>query len=178
MPSLEVWIKADGAQRYRSVARKLRGAGRRDLQLKLTRAIRAEGQPALAAVRAAWLTVDVKSLPPNDRGGHARPDVSTGLRQRVARATRMQVRQYGIGIVVNGRRVDPNYPSLVFYLNGFPRNRDWRHKVFNRQNKRGHFLWATQRGEEVFATTLFPFAPRWRRGCERAMEETAAEIES
>lgn len=168
MPSAAVWIKADGAQKYRAVARRLREAGRRDLQRKLTRAIRREGGPALQAVRAAWLTVDVSST----RGGTARPDRDTGLRQRVARATRIQVLQSGIRITVAGRRVDPNYPSLVFYLNGFPRGRSWRHPVFGDRNN-----WQTQRGQEVFHPTLRRFEPAWRAGIIRAMEEIVAEIE-
>jgi hypothetical protein len=178
MPSAAVWVKTDGAQKYRALSRRLRGAGRRDLQRKLTRSIRAEGGPALSAVQAAWLTVDVKSLAPNDRGGTARPNTSTGLRQRVARATRIQVLQSGIRISVNGRRVDPKYPSLVFYLNSFPRKRDWRHKVFNQRRKRDNsFVWVAQRGQEVFYPTLREFTPAWRAGIKRAMEETAAEIE-
>lgn len=168
MPSAAVWVKSDGAQKYRALSRRLREAGRRDLQRKLTRSIRAEGGPALSAVRAAWLTVDVGS----SRGGTARPDTSTSLRQRVARATRIQVLQSGIRISVNGRRVDPKYPSLVFYLNGFPRTRAWRHPVFG--NK---LVWTAQKGEEVFYPTLREFTPAWRAGIKRAMEETAAEIE-
>jgi hypothetical protein len=167
-----IWTKVDGQQRYRALSRRLREAGRGDLQRRLTRAIRREGQPALSAVRQAWLSIEVTSLPPNDEGGHARPDKSTGLRQRVARATRIQVLQTGIKISVAGRRVDPKYPSLVFYLNGFPRRRPWRHPVF------GHRLvWVAQRGREVFYPTLIQFAPRWRRGVVAAMQETIDEIE-
>lgn len=173
MPTGEIQLKVDGAAlQYRALSRQLRKLGRGDLQRKLTRAIRKEGGPALAAVKAAWLTVDVKSLAPNDRGGVARPDTATGLRRRVARATRIQVLQSGIRITVNGRRVDPKYPSLVFYLNGFPRQRNWRHKVF------GHNVWVAQRGQEVFYPTLREFAPTWRAGVIRAMDEFATELES
>jgi hypothetical protein len=168
VPSAGLWIKTDGAQKYRALSRRLREAGRGDLQRKLTRSIRQEGAPALAAVRAAWLTVDVES----SRGGTARPDRDTGLRQRVARATRIQVLQTGIRISVSGARVDPKYPSLVFYLNGFPRTRSWRHPVFGNR-----LVWTAQKGEEVFYPTLREFTPAWRAGIKRAMEETAAEIE-
>lgn len=170
--SAAVWIKADGAEKYRATARRLRAAGRGDLQRKLTKAIRAEGEPALAAVRAAWLTVDVASLPPNDRGGQAPPDKSTGLRRRTSRATKIRVRQNGISIYVDAKRVDARYPSLPFYLNGLPKRRNWRHPVFGNRE-----VWVAQKGQEVFRPTAVKFAREWRAGAVRVMEETVAEIE-
>jgi hypothetical protein len=169
MPSATVWVKADGGQKYKAIARRLRKAGRGDLQRKLTKAVREEGQPALAAVRAAWMTVDVEST----KGGTAPPDRATGLRRRVARATRIRALQSGISIAVNANSVDARYPSLVYYLNGFPRTRSWRHPVFGNR-----LVWTAQKGQEVFYPTLREFAPAWRAGIYRAMEETAAEIES
>lgn len=164
----EIHMKAGGANRYREVARRLRKAGRGDLQRELTKAVRKEGAPALAAVRAAWLTVDVES----SQGGTARPDTATGLRRRVARATRISVRQNGITISVSGKRVDPKYPSLAHYLNGFPRKRAWRHPVFgNRLN------WTAQRGQEVFWPTLNEHRPRWRKAVEAAMDRFVAELD-
>jgi hypothetical protein len=171
MPSAEIQMKVSGADRYKALSRRMKKAGRGDLQRKLTKAVRKEGGPALAAVRAAWLTVDVTSLAPNDRGGHGRPDASTGLRARVARATGISATQRGIAIKVAGRRVDPKYPSLPFYLNGLPRAKPWRHRVF------GHDVWVGQRGQEVFAPTLKGFSPQWRQGCEDAMDELVAEID-
>jgi hypothetical protein len=173
MASAEIQMKMTGADRYRAVSRKLKkAAGGKELQRKLTKAVRKEGGPALAATRAAWLAVDVKSLPPNDRGGKGRPDTSTGLRSRVARATGISVTQHGIAIKVSGRRVDPKYPSLVYYLNGFPRKRDWRHMVFGHKT-----VWVAQKGQEVFAPTLRGFSPQWRQGCEDAMDEFVDEID-
>lgn len=172
MPPAEIQMKVSSADRYRALSRRLKqAAAGKDLQRKLTKAIRAEGGPALAATRAAWLAVDVTSLPPNDRGGKGRPDTSTGLRARVARATGISATQHGIAIKVSGRRVDPKYPSLVYYLNGFPRGRPWRHKVF------GHNVWVAQRGREVIPAVPRTFAPQWRQGCEDAMDEFVAEID-
>lgn len=172
MSSAEIQMKVSGADRYKALSRRVKKAANgKDLQRKLTKAIRKEGGPALAAVRAAWLTVDVTSLPPNDRGGHGRPDTATGLRARVARATGISATQRGIAIKVPGRRVDPKYPSLPFYLNGLPRGKPWRHRVFGRD------VWVGQKGQEVFAPTLKSFSPAWRNGCEDAMDEFVAEID-
>jgi hypothetical protein len=156
------------AGQHRAIQRQLGQLKRRDLQRKLTAALRKEGQPALTAVRAAWLTVDVES----DRGGTAPPDRSTGLRRRTARATRLAVRQTGIQISVDGERVDPAYPSLVMYLNGFPRRRSWRHPVFGNR-----LVWTAQKGQEVFYPTLNEFRPAWLAGTKRAMAEFVEELE-
>jgi hypothetical protein len=172
VPLATVLFKAEGTQKYRDASRRLRQAGRGDLQRRLTRAVKSEGQPALAAVRAAWLGVHVTPLPPNDRGGMGRPDIQTGLRRRVAAATQIQARQNGISIFVNDARVDSSYPSLVYYLNGFPRRRPWRHPVFGNKN-----VWVAQRGQEVFFPTLIKFAPAWRRACLDAMDQTIRQIE-
>lgn len=173
-----IQMKVSGADRYRQVSRRMKKAAvSKELQRKLTKSIRDEGRPALAAVRAAWLTVDVTSLPPNNRGGHGRPDTSTNLRARVARATGISVQQRGIKIKVNGKRVDPKYPSLPFYLNGMPRKKNWRHKVFNRRRRDGSFVWVAQKGQEVFAPTLKGFSPAWRKGCEGAMDEFVADLD-
>ena len=168
MPTASVWMKVDGAEKYRALSRRLREAGAGKLQRDLTKAVRKEGGPALAAVRQAWLGVEVSS----SKGGTAPPDTSTSLRARTARATRIQVQQRGIRISVNNARVDPKYPSLVFYLNAMPSGRDWRHPVFGNRE-----VWVAQRGQEVFYPTLRRFAPQWRKAIMRVMEETAREIE-
>jgi hypothetical protein len=168
---ISIIMKDDGARRYAEVARRLRKAGRGDLQRRMVRSIRREGGPALNSVRQAWLTVEVTSLAPNDRGGHGRPDRSTGLRRRVSRATRIAVQQRGIKIYVSGKAVDPNYPSLPFYLNGFPRRRPWRHQVFGNRN-----VWVAQRGQEVFYPAAAGHARAWRRGIEGEMKSTVEEI--
>ena len=169
----ELQMKVSGADRYRKMSRELKkAADRKELQKKLTKSIRAEGGPALAAVKAAWLTVEVTSLPPNDRGGHARPDRSTNLRSRVARATTISTTQRGIRIKVNGKRVDAKYPSLPFYLNGMPRAKPWRHPVFGNRE-----VWVAQKGQEVFTPTLRQHSKAWWHGCERAMDEFVGELD-
>lgn len=165
------YLSVDGADKYRRLSRRLKEAGRGDLQRRLSRAIRREGQAALADARAAWMTVDVTS----SRGGTARPDTSTGLRSRVAAATRVQVLQTGTRITVAGRKVDPRYPSLPWYLNGFPRRRGWRHPVFGRRDNPND--WQSQKGEEVFFQSMQRHVPAWRAATVRVVDDIAREIE-
>jgi hypothetical protein len=165
-------IKIEGADKYRRLSLRLKAAGRGDLQRKLNRAIRRQGGPALTAVRAAWLTVDVQS----EKGGRVRPDRSTGLRRRTAAATRISVLQRGVSIQVKGSRIDPGYGrSLAWYLNGSPGRRPWRHPVFGRRENPND--WQQQRGQEVFFSTLRRHERDFRAAVDRAMETTAKEIE-
>lgn len=146
----------------------LKNQGRVDLKRGLVRAVRDEGAPVLAQVRAAWLTVQVTG---SARGGHGRPDRSTGLRARVAAATRIQTGVNGVRIVVDGKKIDPVYgKALAWYLNGQGR-RPWRHPVFGRrENPRD---WQQQRGQEVFFKTIQANRERFRSAIARAMEDTA-----
>lgn len=149
------------------VSSQLISSGHGDLVGPLRTAIRREGVPTVAAVRAAWLTVDVTS----SRGGTARPDTSTHLRARVAAATRLSITSTGIRIEVNGNAVGGYGRSLAWYLNGSGR-RPWRHPIFGRRSRPQD--WAQQRGQEVLFSTVGAHAPAFRAGIARAMEEVAA----
>lgn len=168
MPRVSTWMKVDGADKYRRLSRRLKEAGRGDLQRRLARSVRREGEPALRDVRGAWSGVQVSG---SSRGGTGRPDTSTGLRQRVTTATRIQVLQNGTRITVNSKQVDPQYPSLPWYLDGL--GKPWRHPVFGRRTTK----WESQRGQEVFFRTLRRHGPQWRRGVERVVDQVAREIE-
>lgn len=153
---------------WQVVSMTLREGGRGDLVGPLRRAVRVQGQPTVAAVRAAWLSVEVTS----SRGGTARPDRSTGLRARVAAATTIGITQTGVRIVVRDRQVDPVYGrSLAWYLTAH--GRPWRHPVFGRRTRGGGRDWQVQRGQPVFFNTITAHAPMFRQGIERAMEEVA-----
>lgn len=160
------WSAVHDAERYRQLSRKLREAGRGDLQRRLNREIRREGAGALQAVRRAWLGIDVTSSP--SRGGGE----SSGLRSRTAAATRIQVLQSGIRVSVAGNRVDPRYGrSLTRGLNGMGR---WRFPVWGNREA----PWVQNFGEEVFYTTLRRYEPRWRRGVQRVMDDVARDLTS
>lgn len=163
MPVGSVLMKVSRQEQYRALTRRLRDQGRGDLQRKLTRRIRTVGTPAVAATRAAWKTVDV--TPPEGAGRK-----STGLRARVAAATRVSILQSGISIRVEPKQVDTRYGrSLSYGLDGLGR---WRHPVYGNQN-----VWTQQYGQEVFFKTLERFETAWQAGIEQAMEDTARQIE-
>lgn len=161
MPELIVWTKVAHADRFKTLAARLKRASRGDLQKKLTHAVRREGQPALAAVRAAWAGVEVTS----PKGG----GYSSGLRARIAAATRINVRANGIRVQVDSAKVDAKYGrTLVFGMDALFH---WAHPVFGNRN-----AWSQQRGQEVFYSTLYQYEDEWRDAVADVMRDTADEI--
>jgi hypothetical protein len=157
------WVKVQGQDEFNQLSRRLKEAGRGDLQRKLVRSVRQEGQPALAAVQRKFRGVHVTTTPSRGGGG------STNLRGRVAAATKIQVTARGIRIRTVGKQVGEYGNTLAQGVNA---TGVWKHPVFG--NRRA---WVTQRGQEVFDPTLRGFESRWRAGIVRVMEEVAREIE-
>lgn len=155
------WIKVHAQDQFQRLAQRLKRAGRGDLQRKLTQAVKREGDPALSAVRTAWGGVDVTSSGP---GGY-----HSGLRARVAAATRIRVRGTGVRVEVDSARVDPRYGRTL--VHGLDALFNWTHPLFGNRDR-----WYSQRGQEVFFSTLYGFEDEWRAGIEKAMQETAREI--
>lgn len=154
---------------WRVVSMDIVSRGRGDLVGPLRAAVRREGEPTVAAVRAAWMSIEVQS----SRGGTARPDRSTHLRARAAAATFVQITPTGIRIAVRPSQVDPRYGrSLPWYLSGY--GRAWRHPVFGRRTRRQD--WQVNVGQPVFFGTISARAPAFRAGIERAMEQVAREF--
>jgi len=156
-------FKVARQEEFARLARKLKSVENgQKLQRRLTRNVRRAGQPALTAVKRKWHSIDVRS---EGDGGER-----SGLRARADRATIISVTGKGIRIRTIGRRVDPRYPSLAFYLNGLG-NKGWRYPVFGNRK-----VWRQNWGTEIFHPTLSRFERVWRAGVEAAMDETAKEI--
>lgn len=155
-------FKIQQQEQFARLARQLKDVENgQKLQRRLTRNVRRSGQPALAAVKAKWPTIDVQSQ--GDGGEHS------GLRSRAVAATMISVTAKGIRIRTIGRRVDPRYPSLAFYLNGL--GKEWRYPVYGNRK-----IWRVNKGQEIFHPTLMRYEKAWRAGVVAAMDETAKEI--
>ncbi|MDN5853523.1 MAG: hypothetical protein L0K86_11890, partial [Actinomycetia bacterium] len=127
---MTITVRVRRHARLARLARRFRSAAG-EVQPRLAAGVVAEAPAALAAVRAAWLGVEVTST----RGGGS----SSGLRARVAAATNVEPTGRGVRFAVDGSQVDPAYGrSLAWYLNGVGR---WRHPVFGNEN-----VWSQQWG--------------------------------
>lgn len=155
-------FKIQQQEQFARLARQLKDVENgQKLQRRLTRNVRRSGQPALTAVKRKWHTVDVDSQ--GDGGEHS------GLRDRADNATVISVTGKGIRIRTIGRRVDPKYPSLAFYLNGL--GKEWRYPVYGNRK-----IWRVNKGQEIFHPTIARYEKVWRAGVLAAMDETAKEI--
>ncbi len=167
MPKLPIFVSVHGANRLKTLSRDLKAAGAGDLRRELRKEIRQAGKPVVADVRRAVMAVNVSS----SRGGTARPDRSTGLRARVARATGLSVTARGIRIRVSGRRLGKD-AKLAKYLDAsLGRYTRWRHPVFGNRK-----VWAEQKGQPFFFVTIRKHTKDFRKACFDAMDKTADKI--
>lgn len=158
---MTVRFTARGADQLDALAARFEREAAR-LPGQLEGVVRGEQPDVLARLRAAWMGIDVQS----SRGGGS----SSGLRARVAAATRAEPIPGGVRYWVDGAAVDPGYGrSLTWYLDGFGR---WRHPVYGHEDR-----WTQQTGQEVFFATLAAVAPRVENDINRVIDEVARRIE-
>jgi hypothetical protein len=168
MVSAGLIVSAQGATELRELAAKVKAAGRGDLRKKLRKNIRDAGKPVIADLRGAAMGVRMTST----RGGTARPDRSSGLRARTARAVGLSQTRNGIRIRVSAARFGPYGTSMPRYLDAsLPKCRTFRHPVFGNRE-----VWTEQSGSPWFFVTINKHRARFRRAVFEAMDELAKEL--
>lgn len=184
MPPAGFSISATGYQVYRDLAKKLRGAARKDLRAKLRKQITQAGRPVVDEVRAA-----VRNLPVTSRGGGAKQRRAfnverattsrakasagrrgSGLRDVIAKATKLQITAKGVRFVVASAQLPPDQRSLPRHLDS---EKGWRHPVFGDRN-----VWVHQQGRPYFGATIKKRAPVFRKAILAAIDETNRELET
>lgn len=168
---MPIYVGIEGAERFRDLSKRLKEAGRGDLQKRLRRELKQAAKPTEAALRAAVMRVEVKS----SQGGTARPDRSTNLRARIARSIGTSVTQRGIRIKARENRIGPYGASLARYLDATIRSkRRWRHPVFQQQGRDTAYV--DQFGQPWFFTTINTHRRDYRRAIFRVMDEIEDEL--
>jgi hypothetical protein len=159
MARARVRVRTSAAyHQYRALAERLREADP-TLKRQLRERIREEGQPALAALRTAAMGIQMS-------GG---PAGSTGLRGRIANATRLHVLSRGVQFRVHPEMVDPRYGAT---LTAGSEGETWRHPVFGNRA-----VWVPQTGSPWFYPTARAHTPAFRAAVIQAMRDTLAEID-
>lgn len=152
-------ISVTGAGEIAALARRLRDAGRGDLRLELSRAIRAAGKPVAEGARR-----DVLALP-------AHGPKHTALRKRVARTVKLSVRTGGasVGVRITAGTRGTDVGTLARYMN----RGTWRHPVYGNRN-----AWVTQSVPPGwFDRPTHQAAPEARRQIGEAMARIRSQIE-
>lgn len=162
-------IKAIGRADLKVIAVELKRVDEtKEITRLLRRNLRAAVKPMVPAVRAAALAIP------------AHGPASTGLRGRLAKATRVQVsltpRKVGVSILVDPKKMGPGEKNLPAYMEGMPVGRKgdtrWRHPVFGHSDRR----WASQDSHPFFYDTLRSLAPRSAAAVKAALDEVTAQI--
>ena len=157
MPEFEI----RGGRDLARIVRELRKTGDgKQLVKQYRKELRAAAKPMVPAVRASIRAIPAAS------GQHS------GLRQRMASATRLSVRTSGrkaeIAVRVDGRKMAPGEGALPAYMDG--RKRDWRHPVY------GTRVWVRQEPHPYFDRAIAPIVPRSRVAIRLATDAVAKQI--
>lgn len=167
MATAHLRTSVEQGERLNHLSKQLREMGRGDLQNKLRRNIRDASKSVVRHIQAEVRSVRVSST----KQGHAKPDRSTGLRERVARATSVSVTQKGVRIHVSPKKVGEYGRVLPKYLDAsLPGYERWRHPVF------GHDRWVQQRGQPYFGVTIKQHTRDFRAAIDDAMDDVLDEL--
>lgn len=159
------------ARELEKLSKKLKSQRGGQLQRRLRSEIAGAARPVEGRLRTAAAGVRVTS----SRGGVARPDKSSGLRQRLAGAVDTRLTARGVRFVVEANRVDERYgASLSRYSDGELRQwRRWRHPVFgNREN------WQNQTGSPWFFVTVRKHQAAFEKAVGKAIDAVLKDISS
>lgn len=192
MGEVRVSLAAQNVGAYRALAKRLRGAGRKDLRAKLREKINEAGKPVVEDVRTAVRSLQVTShggggkrrqqfaaLQAGRRAHRRGADVraaaqrafrrSTRLRDAVASATKLQITGKGVRFVVASGQLPESQRTLPRHLDS---PKGWRHPVFGNKEH-----WVSQKGGPWFAETIKKKAPAFRSAIVKAMDEITKDIE-
>lgn len=151
-----------GGAELAKISRELRTVGNgREIRKQLTRELRVAARPMVPAVRAS-----IRAIP--NSGGQ-----SSGLRDRMAKATRLRVntvgRNAGVAVLVDGKKMPAGQKALPSYMEGRNR-RPWRHPVF------GTDTWVTQKPHPYFYRVVVPMGWRGRAAVDRVLHDVTKKI--
>lgn len=130
---MSISIRASG-QDLRTVSRKLRKAGDKEVSAQFRTELRAVAKPFVPAVRASIAAIPVKG------------PKSTGLRGRLQKAVTLRVRTVGrnaqVSILMSTAKMPDKEKSLPAMMEG---TKKWRHPVFGDDN-----VWVPQESHPYF----------------------------
>lgn len=151
-----------GGDDLRRISRELRHVGDgKEITKRMRKELRASAQPLVPLVRSS-----IRSIP------SSRPYRAAGLRGRMSRATRLEVKttgkQAGIAIRVDGRKMR-GAGRLPSYVEGTrPR---WRHPVYGNRG-----AWVQQPPRPYFYKIVKPAGLRSRFAVNRVLDQIDREI--
>jgi len=155
-------LRVSGGKELARISRELRTVGNgREIRKQLGKELRTAALPLVPAVRAS-----IQAIP-------AATGQSSGLRSRLAKATRLSVKTTGrtasIRILVDGRKMPDGERALPAYIEGTKPN--WRHPVHGHKG-----TWVRQQAHPYFYKVVRPLGRKSRTAVIRTLDEISKKI--
>lgn len=154
-------LELRGGSELAGISRKLRRMSNgKEIRKQFTKELRRAGKPLVPKARAATLAIPATS------GKHS------GLRKRLARATRLSVKASGrnasVSVIVDGRKMPAGEKALPAYMEGT--KRPWRHPVY------GSDTWVKQEAKPYFYSSLRGAGRDARKAIGRVIDSITRDI--
>lgn len=163
-----ITVRVGGTDELAALAHRLRTV---DVGRDATGELRERGGSTLPRVQAAVRSIDIGS----SRDGTSPANRSTGLRARLAEATRTKDIDGGVRLEVIGAEVDPVWGWRLAKLTDTELAPRWRHPVFFNED-REHNAWTGQTGQRWFFTTVRGDIPLYDEAMRRVVDRVAEHI--
>lgn len=156
-----------GGQRLGDISRRLRAAGKGELNRALQRAIRDAAAPVIVELQDAAMRIP-------DRSTAVRRD-GRSIRRELRGAIRLSATQNGVRLFVDAARLPADSAAMA---RTFESKRGWRHPVFARGTQtRREWTWVRQKGAPWFRPTVRRNGRTFERSVRAALDLVAREIE-
>ena len=173
-------VRTEGGAQLKELQIRIKEAGDKGMNRKFRKNIREAGRPAVLAVKAAAMEVNVTSAGPSatPRRGRRRARQSSGLRARVSRAVGISQTRKGIRIRVSARKVGEYGITLPRYLDAdLTRFKRWRSPIFwSDLSSAPPTRVKQQTGSPFFFVTIRKHRPGFRKAAFDVMNETGREL--
>lgn len=153
-------VTVSGTLQFRDLATRLRSP---HVEAECATELLDVAPPVVAAVQARVMAAEWPAVPSKGGGG------SSGLRRRLAAATRARAWRAGVHFVV----ADPQGQQMARYTEGVSRR--WRHPTFGRRDRPQD--WITQRPDPWFFPTIRAEEARFRAAVERAVDRIVRRLQ-
>lgn len=163
-----------GGDDLRRLARRLREAQRDDLRRELAKAVKAAGEPTVAALKAKLRVVPVRGFPkPNRKRRYTRPSGPTALRATLAASIGMTVTMTPNGAKVTVTTGRGNLPTnLATMPKRLDNPRGWRHPVQGNRE-----VWVKQLGQPWWWSAIEPNLKLFRSEIDDAIGRIVEKLE-
>jgi hypothetical protein len=171
---MPISLTVKGADKLRTMARKLREASNVELPRELQKAIRTAAKPTLEAIQESARHISTKGIPkPGAKHPFRGPSKPKGLRQKIAEAVVADVQTGGDDPKVQFRVSQARLPDSIRQMpRKFDQGGTFRHPVMGNRE-----VWVSQTGDPWFWPPIRDHIKDFRAEIDGALNEVARKLE-